>query len=697
MSPNNNAGDVATWMKSHGKRMKAIAETRRSARAAEESRGDRGRGGGGDAAKRTHDEGDLTRDKGDRTRDNKGDVFKKQRLDFKDQLARMEQYMFSRKPTTTTTGAGGGAGSNATPKQAKPSEVDFDRWSHSQIKNPARPDHRLAAKKKQPEPTKARMMVASQLPAEPEVATMDVDELREKGLLEFPPGVGNKRALPHQQRAVEKFARSRCLLLWYDCGSGKTLAAGMCIRAALETGVVKRALVAVKPALVQQWIDVLGDVLGRDDERVVVTTYKKGLMKYIDPTFETDDDWCVVIDESAMMKSRIKKAQHDGKKCLIEAALMAVAHKSTKRALLLSATPVVNDPKDLCNVAGAFRGLSDYAQVNLVYKKASTAIDYLARGGFVDVHMLSEQDKADTATPRTTMRTIDFVMDDEYARTYDMYQKEELDARLDTEKKAKKRKRDDDADGGDDGEEDDDEEADDEAADDKGKGDAAAAVPTVPKKRNNAFENKTRRLGNATALETSELKDAPWSPKQQWLKRWLTEERRPGSKFVISTSWEVHGAGIIMTVFEKVGFKSFGVVSGSVKNELRAEIMARFNEGDIECIIFTDAGREGMDLRGGETVILFDPCWNDAKREQAIGRLVRAHAMDAFPPEERVVEVYELVQRKRARTEEEKRQIVEDEDIGEALLESLSADESLVRRSSEKKRFTTHVRSRFLA
>ena len=557
------------------------------------------------------------------------------------------------------------------------------KWSHGTIK----PGGRSSAvpKKKKDEPKNARSDDARvELPAEPAFDRMDVAELRRRGLFEFPEGkLSGKTAMPHQKRLLEKLADRRCLLAWHPCGSGKTLGALLCARAALETGIVDHVVVIVMPVIEQQWRDVARD-FGIPDDKMTITTLKKGLLLYNSADYTPPHKKVFVIfDESQRGKTLIRTSA-DGKQqgVFSMAAINAGRDKTTRRLLYLSATPVVNTPKDLCNVAGAFRGL-DPALSGVVYKRASDAIAYLAESKLVDYHELSEEDKRTACVPEVQRQVVDLVMDAEFAAFYDQHIEPECAKELAKVSSS---------------------EADDAedvlAAEDAVDPEAVKVLAAPgPKKRNrksNAFDNVGRRYGNVSVKvglsdPQQNIRDAPWSPKQDYLFDWLMNKRMPGEKFVVSTSWAVHGAGVIAVVLEKAGFDSYMIITGKTPQRERAKIVKAFNAGNIECIIFTDAGREGMDLIGCTVVFLFDPCWTDTKVEQAIGRAARSHALDHLPPGLRIVRVYELVLRKKERTAELKRKLVEDDDVAKEILDDLSADESLIRRCSEKRRMVEAV------
>lgn len=63
---------------------------------------------------------------------------------------------------------------------------------------------------------------------------------------------------------------------------------------------------------------------------------------------------------------------------------------------------------------------------------------------------------------------------------------------------------------------------------------------------------------------------------------------------------------------------------------------------NMEVILITDAGAESMDLKGVRHIILSDPTWTDALRQQIIGRGQRYKAHAHLPPSKRHIDVWEL-------------------------------------------------------
>lgn len=92
--------------------------------------------------------------------------------------------------------------------------------------------------------------------------------------------------------------------------------------------------------------------------------------------------------------------------------------------------------------------------------------------------------------------------------------------------------------------------------------------------------------------------------------------------------------------------RSYAVISGEVRPEDRAAIVAAWNNPEnirgatIKVLFITATGAEGLDLKYGRRVHIFEPFWNMARVEQVIARIVRYKSHVALPPEERNVQPF---------------------------------------------------------
>ena len=85
------------------------------------------------------------------------------------------------------------------------------------------------------------------------------------------------------------------------------------------------------------------------------------------------------------------------------------------------------------------------------------------------------------------------------------------------------------------------------------------------------------------------------------------------------------------------------VISGSVASGTRMKIVEKFNNQDVQVLIITLAGSEGLDLKGTRNIIILDPVWNPAIMEQITGRGIRYKSHVHLPADERHVDIYHVL------------------------------------------------------
>jgi SNF2 family DNA or RNA helicase len=130
-------------------------------------------------------------------------------------------------------------------------------------------------------------------------------------------------------------------------------------------------------------------------------------------------------------------------------------------------------------------------------------------------------------------------------------------------------------------------------------------------------------------------------------------------------------------------FKENGIeymyLDGSVKAEVRGEMVREFNEGQSSVFLISlKAGGTGLNLTGADVVIHFDPWWNPAVEDQATDR---AHRIG----QEKTVEVIKLIaqgtiEEKIIKLQETKKQIINnvmDEDMNEGNVISKMTQEEI--------------------
>jgi superfamily II DNA or RNA helicase len=110
---------------------------------------------------------------------------------------------------------------------------------------------------------------------------------------------------------------------------------------------------------------------------------------------------------------------------------------------------------------------------------------------------------------------------------------------------------------------------------------------------------------------------------------------------IIYTNWLEYGSHILKNLLESNNI-TYGIISGIETLKQRLTNMNKFNNGEIQVMIITKAGSEGLDFKNVRVVIILDPAWSPSILTQIIGRAVRYKSHDSLPINERNVSVYYL-------------------------------------------------------
>ena len=117
---------------------------------------------------------------------------------------------------------------------------------------------------------------------------------------------------------------------------------------------------------------------------------------------------------------------------------------------------------------------------------------------------------------------------------------------------------------------------------------------------------------------------------------------KKGNQTLVFTNWLEAGVEVLERTFRDNDI-SYLEITGSVPSNSRMDIVKKFNEGEVQVLIITMAGSEGLDLKGVRNIIILDPVWNPATYEQIIGRGIRYKSHTHLPKNERFVDIYMLI------------------------------------------------------
>ena len=80
--------------------------------------------------------------------------------------------------------------------------------------------------------------------------------------------------------------------------------------------------------------------------------------------------------------------------------------------------------------------------------------------------------------------------------------------------------------------------------------------------------------------------------------------------------------------------------TGSKTDIQKKKIVESYNNGEIDVILISSSGAEGLDLKKTRQIHIMEPHWNMAKIQQVIGRGIRYKSHEDLPMTQRLVNVY---------------------------------------------------------
>lgn len=142
--------------------------------------------------------------------------------------------------------------------------------------------------------------------------------------------------------------------------------------------------------------------------------------------------------------------------------------------------------------------------------------------------------------------------------------------------------------------------------------------------------SKDRRLTPLAAFDRS--------PKLQEAVKRLTATLAANreAKALVFSNFIDAGLRPYQAALERSGVPS-AIFSGSLNDRQRRQILEDYNSGKTRALLVGPSGTEGLSTRGTRLVQLLDPHWNDARSRQSVGRALRYDSHLHLPPEDRDV------------------------------------------------------------
>lgn len=371
-----------------------------------------------------------------------------------------------------------------------------------------------------------------------------------------------------------RLRKQRGLLLVHALGSGKTLTAVAAAADYLRTHPGRKAIVITPKSLQSNF---LKELVRWDDsipqESFELYTFESFLRR------AEGERKCVgamlIVDEAHNLRTQVSDTSGSRAKAVLDCAA------SADRVLLLTATPFVNDPYDICNLIQMLGGqppISKTQFLNILTNKSKFNKYFKNKISFY----FPNKSTIKKYYPETVIHEIFLKMPAEYKKEYEKVERSIGYQHI-------------------------------------------FSNPSV-------FFNGIRRASNA-------LDNSVKSPKLQWLFAML--RTNSNKKTLIYSNWLVHGLGLVRELLERLGVP-YAHVDGSLSKKRRQEAVERYNEGTVRVLMISRAGGEGLDLHGTNNIVVLEPNWNLAATAQVVGRGVRYRSHEHLAPADRTVHVYHL-------------------------------------------------------
>ncbi len=439
------------------------------------------------------------------------------------------------------------------------------------------------------------------------------------------------RPLEYQTRTVQRVLRelAPAAILADEVGLGKTIEAGMIYKELALRGIIGSTLVLAPKALLGQWQSELRERFDSDfvltdearfrgfsEESQVICSLQQFVRSFERVNARTWD--LLIVDEAHLLANLDSKRRR------------SVAELSTRWRLLLTATPVSNKLTDLFSLVDlavpgrlgtprefeldyvADRGTARVARPDRVGQLRAVAAGVMCRTrrSETEIAFAGRVVSTRTITPSPEENAlIDDVTD--YLRS--------LYRRLPPARASQAREKD------------------------------PPASPASPKAHNrgavireimalqqslssspSAIEDSLRRRAEVHPDERDHLLTLAdrcrtvTSAKESLLRQTLTElKREPALIFTL----RLETASRLRNVARAAGNTAECYI-GALSRAEREQLVDRFNRGDLDVLIATDAGAEGLNLQQRCSVVInFDLHWNPMRIEQRIGRVHRLGQM----------------------------------------------------------------------
>ncbi len=400
-----------------------------------------------------------------------------------------------------------------------------------------------------------------------------------------------KKLRDYQTRVVQHMLNNRGLIVVHSLGSGKTLIAATSAICMLRTKPFLRVIFIGPKSLLSNFKRTVAESYSDVNwDMISMYTYEKFRIDQNKGLIDCYNTY-LIVDEAHRLRT------HSNKNGITTSAtvkaVLNCARKSPK-VLLLTATPVVNDPYDIVNLVSIIRGekgpMSKKFFRKTIYSKKGVLVNQQTFNNyFYNTVSVYIRDQDDTY-PSVTTHTVKIPMSDIYYSEYKRVEEELI---------------------------------------------TAAQQDILGPSDLKPFYNGVRRTVNADIEE--------YNSKLDWVRNHLLKyNNRKMVIFSPFVSLGVKQLEILVNDFDVV--PRIGIITGSDKAADRQKTIDLYNNDQIQILILSiGAGGVGINLIGTRDVVIMQLGWNDVETEQATGRAIRFLSHIHLPPTERHVDVWKLL------------------------------------------------------
>ena len=423
----------------------------------------------------------------------------------------------------------------------------------------------------------------------------------------------------YQRRVINKMldpSSKHRLLFVAGIGSGKTIAAILTGLRMLEQKIVDGVHIAVPKGVLAQFQSEVHRLVPRVlHEAFRLQTHQ---LYFMNEAINVSKNKLLIVDEAHQFSTFIEKDKHGKIKngMLAHAAIQKARH--AKGILLLTATPIQNNPTELinllCMVSGQdfetfYRNTLEFRKIMLHQSK-----DYI-RTGFKSLLKQSNDQllmyaqlvapsimfakQLTDGYPTKHEHIVRLTMDKEYLDIYNSVEKAEIHKFTKQLNRKKKDK-----------------------------------LIFDPESEDAFYINLRRVVNGYTENVYSKKIELALS---------IINQCHTKNQRVIAYSNFINGGITLMRKLlqqQKVPFLEY---TGKSTKKHRQYCMDQINGGHVNVLLLSRAGAEGLDLKCIRHVILLEPHFHNERLQQVIGRAVRYRSHETLPPEERNVTVHHLL------------------------------------------------------